>query len=259
MRRDELTAWAGRWLEDHDALRPWGTSAPPEGMTVEQAYGLQGEVARLREGRGERVIGYKVGCTSRAIRDQLGIREPIFARVFDTACFPSASRIAHACFAHLAIEGELAIRLSRDVTRAPLSDDEAIEAIASVFPVIELHDHVLPAGGNALAALIASGGMNAGLVLPARETMCRGQIPLVTGLDVAIDDGHAGRTREPWTMGGPAATLRWLAARLSKWGVSLREGQVILTGSPLPLFSVGPGRRVVAEARPIGMSTVAID
>ncbi len=110
-----------------------------------------------------------------------------------------------------------------------------------------------------VAALIASGGMHAGLVLPARETMCSGRIPLVTGLDVAIDDRLAGRTREPWTMGGPAATFRWLAARLAERDLPLREGQVILTGSPLPLFPVGPGRRVVAEAGPLGMSSVAID
>ena len=60
-------------------------------------------------------------------------------------------------------------------------------------------------------------------------------------------------------MGGPAAALRWLSARLAGWGLPLRRGQVILTGSALPLFPVKPGGRVVAEARPIGMSRVGID
>ena len=60
-------------------------------------------------------------------------------------------------------------------------------------------------------------------------------------------------------MAGPAATLRWLSARLAGWGLPLRRGQVVLTGSPLPLFPVTSGRRVVAEARPIGTSRVAID
>jgi 2-keto-4-pentenoate hydratase len=256
---DSLAVWARRLLDDYDSLRPWRTFVPPVGMTAEQAYVLQGEVARLREARGERMIGYKVGCTSRAVQDQLGIREPIFARVFDSGRFPSASRIDHARFVALAIEGELAIRLSRDLPRDPLSDEEYDEAVGSVFPVIELHHYVLPADGQSVAALITSGGMHAGLVVPAREMTCSGRVPLVMGLDVAIDDRLAGRTGEPWTMGGPAATLRWLAARLAGWGLPLRRGQVILTGSPLPLFPVGPGSRVVAEAGPLGMSRVEVD
>ena len=258
MSGDELAAWAGHLLADLDARRPWRSFAPPVGMSQEEAYALQEEVARLREGRGERVIGYKVGCTSRAIRDQLGISEPIFGRVFDTGCVPSGSGLAHARFAGLAIEGELAIRLSRDLPRGSLSDEEYIEAIGSVFPVIELHHYVLPAHGHPVAALIASGGMHAGLVLAEQEMTCSGRVPVVNELEVAVDDRLVGTTREPWTMGGPAATLRWLADRLAGWGLPLRRGQVILTGSALPLFTAGPGRRVVTEARPLGTSSVII-
>ena len=52
-------------------------------------------------------------------------------------------------------------------------------------------------------------------------------------------------------MGSAAATLRWLAARLGDWGLPLVRGQVILTGSALPLFPVQPGDRVITEAHPI--------
>ena len=94
---------------------------------------------------------------------------------------------------------------------------------------------------------------------PCGETTCSGQVPTVTELDVTINDRLVGMTREPWTMGGPAKTLRWLTARLAEWGLQLREGQVILTGSALPLFPVTPGSRVIAEARPLGISSVEID
>ena len=128
-----------------------------------------------------------------------------------------------------------------------------------MFPVIELHHYVLPAHGRPIVALIASGGMHAGLVLAEQETGCSGRVPAVRQLDVAVDDGLAGMTREPWTMGGPATTLRWLTAHLAEWDVSLRRGQVILTGSALPLFPVGPGSRVTAEASPLGRSSVTIE
>lgn len=257
MSRDELAAWADRLLADYDSLRPWRSFVPHDDLTTAQAYAIQNEVARLREERGERVIGYKVGCTSRSIQEQLGIREPIFGRVFDSGCFLAGGRLAHARFASLAVEGELAIRLAHDLPYGPLSDDESLDAVASVFPVIELHHYVLPA--RALAGLIASGGMHAGFVLPEQETESTGALPVVEELEVAVDDLRAGLTGAPWTMGGPAATLRWLSARLAEWGLSLRRGQIVLTGSALPLYTVGPGSRVVASAPPLGPSTVMID
>ena len=74
-------------LDDLDDRQPGRSFAPPEGLTTTQAYALQREVGRLREERGENVIGYKIGCTSRAIQAQLGINEPIFGRLFDTGGF----------------------------------------------------------------------------------------------------------------------------------------------------------------------------
>jgi 2-keto-4-pentenoate hydratase len=253
---DEL---ARRMLADYDARTPGERSGGPIDLTTVQAYALQAEVARLRERRGERVIGYKVGCTSHTIREQLGATEPIFGRLFDTGCHPSGVRLPAARYANPAIEGELAIRLSRDLPRDPLSDEEYAGAIASVFPVIEWHHFVLPQAGPPLAALIASGGMHAGLVLAVQETTCSGRVPAVEELDVTINDRLVGSTREPWTMGGPAATLRWLTARLAECGLQLRRRQVVLTGSALPLFPVKPGDRVIAGARPLGTSSVEID
>ena len=259
MSRNELRDWARCLLADFDARRPWASFVPPDGLTPERAYAIQGEVARLREDRGERIIGYKIGCTSRAIQDQLGIREPIFGRIFDTGCFPAGSRLGHASYANLAIEGELALRLVRELPRGLLSDEEVTEAIGSVFSVIELHHYVLPVNGHPVAALIASGGLHAGLVLAGHETTCAGGVPLIRTLEVAIDDRSAGMTSAPWTMGGPVESVRWLMTRLAAWGLPLQHGQVILTGSALPLFTVAPGSRVVAKARPLGMSWAEID
>jgi 2-keto-4-pentenoate hydratase len=255
---EELTAWARCVLNDFDARTPWRSFTPPREMTSEQAYALQGEVARLRENRGEGVLGYKIGCTSPAIQEQFGIREPIFGRIFDTGCFLAGATLDHAGYANLGVEGELAIRLARDLPGRALSDDEYVGAIESIFPVIELHQYALPASCHPLAALIVSGGMHAGLILPVQEAMCSGGIPVVQEVEVTINGRLVGATSEPWTMGGPAASLRWLTSRLAQMDLQVRRGQVILTGSPLPLYPVDPGSRVTSLARPIGQTTVAI-
>jgi 2-keto-4-pentenoate hydratase len=256
---DELHDWSRRLLADLDAGQPGRSFICPAGLPARDAYDLQQEVARLRERRGERVIGYKVGCTSPSIQEQLGVREPIFGRVFDTGWFPAASRLSHARFPHLAVEGELAVRLSRDLPGSSLPDCAYVEAVGSVFPVIELHHYDRRGAGPSLPGLIATGGMHGGLVPAGRETPCSGSLPAVRGLEVRIGGDPSGATAEPWAMGDPAATLRWLSARLAEFGLALALGQVILTGSMLPLFPVGPGARVVVEARPLGESVAEVD
>jgi len=259
MTLDELCELARLILEDFDARRPGRCAELRTGLTIEQAYSLQQAVVTIREQRGEKVIGYKIGCTSRPIQVQLGVKEPIFGRLFDTECFPSGARLLSAHYANLAIEGELAIRLSHDLPCRSLSDEEYIRAIGSVMPVIELHHYVVPQNAEPLCALIASSGMHAGLVLPLQETTCSGRVPTVKDLDVTINDRVVGTASEPWTMGGPALALRWLTSRLAESGLQVLRRQVILTGSALPLFPVKPGSRVVAKARPLGMSFVKID
>ena len=90
----DLQELAQRMLADYDARTPGQVFAEPLDLTTVQAYALQAEIAWLREERGEKVIGYKVGCTSPAVQQQLGIGEPIFARIFDTGCFPCGATLS---------------------------------------------------------------------------------------------------------------------------------------------------------------------
>ena len=253
MSTDELHRLAIQQLADYDAGTPNQIFARPMDLTMAEAYELQHEVVRLREQRGERVIGYKIGCTSKAIQEQLRIAEPIFGRIFDTGSFVSGARIAHVNYANLAIEGELALCLGRDLPDSPGRPTEYLEAIDSIFPIIELHDHVLRSSSPCPQELIASNGMHAGFVRA--EQPCS---PSVDHLSICINDEEVAATQNPWTMHGPIDSLRWLAQRLRQCGLRLVRGQVILTGSPMRLFPVPPGSRIVVQARPTGKSCAEI-
>jgi 2-keto-4-pentenoate hydratase len=251
MAYDQLRQLALCLLADYDARAPGRLFARPLELTAPQAYELQGEVARLREQRGEKIIGYKVGCTSRPIQEQLGVNEPIFGRLFETGCFRSGVRLSYARYANLAVEGELAVRLSQDLPSAPLADEEYLEAIETVFPVIELHDYVVPRAPSAGAQLIAQNGMHAGFVL-AEETTCPGLPNSWQGLSVRIGDAVVGTDPESGTLSAPIRSLCWLATHLAEFGLRLSRGQLILTGSTLNLYPVGPGSRITVEAPPLG-------
>jgi 2-keto-4-pentenoate hydratase len=87
-------------LADYDARTPGQRTGEPLNLGIWEAYAVQSEIARLREQRGETIIGYKVGCTSRLIQAQLGVSEPIFGRLFAEECHPSGKRHSAACFAN---------------------------------------------------------------------------------------------------------------------------------------------------------------
>jgi len=245
-------------LRDLDALTPGRTFVDPVDLTIEEAYELQSKVSRLREERGEHLIGYKVGCKSRTIQEQLGVDGPICGRVFDTGCFPARARLSQARFANLAVEGELALRLGKDLSGAAISEQACREAIEVIFPVIELHHYVVPKTWAPGQWLIASSGLHAGLVLAETESAFCGSASLAHSLRICINEVIVGAVRDSASLICPIDSLRWLAGRLARFGIPLLKGQVILTGSPLKLYLVAPASRIVVEAPPFGASCVAI-
>jgi 2-keto-4-pentenoate hydratase len=255
---DEQERMAACLLADFDAKTPGQRSCPPSGLTFAQAYAVQAEVGRLRERRGERIIGYKVGCTSKPIQEQLKMREPIFGRIFDTGCFRSGATLSHSGFANLAVEGELAVRLGNDLSGAAVSEQACRQAIEAVFPVIELHHYVIPPPWSQGLWLIASGGMHAGVVFEEWGAGGSGVADFANSLSIRINEFVVEAVEVPETVIRAIGSLRWLAGQLAQLGLQLEKGQMILTGSPMKLYPVAPGSRIVVEAPPLGASVVEI-
>ncbi len=234
---------AARQLADYRARTP-GTFFAEEDrprLTLDDAYAVQAEVARLRVAEGESVAGYKVGATGEGTRRQFGMDGPVRGFLYDTELHPSGATLSHASYANLAIEGELAVRLGDDAE------------IARVFPVIELHNYVFRSETPTLQELVANGGLHAGVVLPATDgTGWGGEEPLDGVLRVEIN----GRTEEEGSMsgvpGGPAGSVQWLRGHLEAYGLTLRPRQLVLTGTPLGLYPVRPDDIVRVTAGRLG-------
>ncbi len=233
---------AARQLADYRARTPgtfFGEDHPP--LSLDEAYAVQGEVATLRAAEGEPVGGYKVGCTGPNVREQFGMDGPVRGFLYGTELYPSGVELSHASYANLAVEGELAVRLGDDAQ------------IVSVFPIIELHNYVFRSESPTLQELVANNGLHAGVVLPATEgARWRGEGPLAGTLRVEIN----GRTVEEGSMsgvpGGPAGSVEWLRRNLAAYGLALRPRQLVLTGTPLGLYPVGPGDSVRVTAERLG-------
>ena len=234
---------AARQLADYRAGTPgsfFGGEDKPR-LTLNDAYAVQAEVARLRVAEEEAVAGYKVGATGPGTRKQFGMDGPVRGSLYDTELHSSGATLSHASYANLAVEGELAVRLGDDAE------------IARVFPVIELHNYVFRSETPNLQKLVANSGLHAGVVLPDAEgAEWSGEEPLDGVLRVEINDKTVEEGSMSGVPGGPAGSVGWLRRDLGAHGLALRPRQLILTGTPLGLYPVRPDDTVRVTAGRLG-------
>lgn len=197
-----------------------------------QGYAIQAEVARLRQQRGETVIGYKVGCTSPATQRQMGIDSPIFGRLYEGERWSCGVALPRERFLPLAFEGELAVRLGADLP-GEADADTVLASVESVFAVIELHHFPYRERGPTAAELIASNGVHAGFVVAdGAGTLDEGPASLA----IEIDGQEAAAVSGPELTHTVAASLTWLAGELPSRGERLRGGDTVLCGTVAPLL-----------------------
>jgi 2-keto-4-pentenoate hydratase len=229
--RSVLKTLAARQWHDYQRRTP-GTyfAETRDSLTLDEAYAVQMEVARLRCEAGDAVAGYKVGCIGSGVVEQFGMSGPIHARLFRSEIKNSGETLQYNAFSNLAIEGEMAIRIG------------ANGGIEAAFPVIELHHFVFRGPRKTLAELIANNGINAGVVISNHHTTmmledwtaARALSVVVNG--VTIDAGAL------WAMrGGAAEAVEWLRDDLGRFGATLKHGDLVLAGTPLGLNPVKPG------------------
>lgn len=241
--RRSVRGLAVRQLVDYRACKPGTFFAEVDrpDLSLEDAYSVQAEVAKLRGVSGEAVAGYKVGATGPGTRGQFGVDGPIRGFLYETELYPSGAELSHTSYANLAIEGELAVRLGEKAE------------IARVFPVIELHNYVFRSEPPTLQELIANNGLHAGAVLPATDGIeWRGEKPLDGALRVWINGSLVEEGPMSGVPGGPAGSVEWLRRHLPAYDLALRPRQLVLTGTPLGLIPVRPGDSICVSAERLG-------
>jgi 2-keto-4-pentenoate hydratase len=232
---ETLRALALRQWRDYQQRTPGSAFINPELLlTLDQAYHVQMEVARLRCMGGDSIAGYKVGCIGPGVVEQFGMSGPIHARIFHSEIRSSGATLQFNAYANLAIEGEMALRIGDN------------NDIVAAFPVIELHHFVFRAARKTLAELVANNGINAGAVVPQQlETTYLDHWKSAKTLSVSIN-GKIIDAGAPWAMpGGPTESLDWLRSDLDRFGNAPRPGDLVLAGTPLGLHPVEPGDHVV--------------
>jgi 2-keto-4-pentenoate hydratase len=227
-------------------------------LSLDEAYRVQDLVIEARVANGETVAGYKVGCTSAAIRRQFALSDPICGRLMHPYVFHGDTTLRWSDYHQPAVEPEFVLRIGRDVADE-IGPSEPLERFVDcVSPGIEVHNYRFWFGEPTIQALVASNGIHACLVVGEEKLKPADLDWTMEGVGL-FKNGHlAGSGIGAEIMGSPMASLRWLVNHLVRRGHALRAGQWVIPGSPVELVSVEQGDRVTARFTHLGGVEVTV-
>jgi 2-oxopent-4-enoate/cis-2-oxohex-4-enoate hydratase len=249
--------------ELYDALRG-GTVLPPltsrqPDLTIEDAYRISRHMLERRVAGGERVIGKKIGVTSRPVQQMLNVHQPDFGFLTDAMHVANGATVSlrGAGLIQPRAEGEIAFLLAHDLAGGNVTAEDVLDATEAVMPCFEIVDSRIrdwqikiqdTVADNASCGVFVLGDARVGprdIDLAAAElTMSHNGKTVATGLGSAVQ-GH------------PAAAVAWLANTLGRFGIPFRKGEIILSGSLVPLVPAAAGDRFDLSIAGIGTASIA--
>lgn len=231
------------------------TDRHPE-LTVREAYEIQLLVLERKLREGGRVVGKKIGLTSPAMQRMLGVDQPDYGHLLDRMQVADGGTIERWRLIQPRIEGEIAFLLKKDLTGPGVGIEDVLVATERVVPALEVIDSRIRDWRIRLADTIADNASSGAFVLG--ETWHRAEdfdlaeVEMVLrrrGEEVLQGKGEA-------VLGHPARAVAWLANALAEFGIGLKAGEIVLSGSLGAAQAVESGDEVEADFGAFGRVSV---
>ena len=220
--------------------------------SLDAAYLVAEINTRIRLESGRRIVGLKVGLTSKAVQQQLGVNQPDFGVLFDDMEFLSGQDVPTARLLQPKVEAEIAFVLGRDVTGSAPSYSEFLSCLSYALPAIEIVDSAIADWKISLVDTVADNA-SSGLYVLGDQPMAIGELSLgALGMHMEKNGQPVSTGSGAACLGHPLRAAFWLARTMAERGQGLRQGQVILSGALGPMVPVAAGDLVQASVGKFG-------
>lgn len=222
-------------------------------MTMDDAYAVQAALVRRKLDAGRKVIGWKIGLTSKAMQYALNIDIPDSGVLLDDMRFENGATVPGARFIQPRIEAEIAFVMKAPLAGADVTRDDVIAATDHVAPSLEILDtRILRADPETGAVrkicdTISDNAANAGIVLGSEKHSVDALDLRWVGAIVTRNDEVEETGLGAGVLNDPVTGIVWLARRMSDYGLRIEPGQVILSGSFIRPVECPPGSRIHAD------------
>lgn len=219
---------------------------------IDSAYATQVHNISRAVAQGDQVVGHKVGLSSRAMQQRVGVDEPDFGTLLTSMVFDDHSRLPIAQFIQPRVEIETAFVLSRPLSGEYITLAEVASAIECVLPCIEIVDSRIEGWDIGITDTVADNASCGAVVVGGRPSKLADLDLRLQGAVLSVNGEIAETGAGGAVLGNPLNAVAWLARTLSKQGSRLEAGELILPGSCTAMVPVAAGDHVAAEFSQLG-------
>ncbi|WP_176595029.1 MULTISPECIES: fumarylacetoacetate hydrolase family protein [Sphingobium] len=223
-----------------------------EGLTIEDAYHIAARMVQRRVDAGERIIGKKIGVTSKAVQDAIGVFEPDFGQLTSGMAFDDGAVIELDSLIQPQAEAEIAFILKSDLSGPGITPDDVLRATDHVRCCFEIVDSRIQRWDIKILDTVADNA-SCGVFVLGHDKVDPREVDLALAGMVVLKNGELASTGVGAAVqGSPLNSVAWLADTLGRLGVPLLAGEVVLSGSLGPLVSVDRGDSLEMKVLGIG-------
>jgi 2-keto-4-pentenoate hydratase len=221
-------------------------------LDVTDAYEIALLGIRRRVADGARVVGHKVGLSSPAMQQMMGVNEPDYGHLLDDMELREDRPVDIGRFCRPRIEVEIAFVLGADLPGEDCTDDDVRASTAAVSASLELIDSRIADWRIGICDTIADNASSAGFVLGRDRATLSEVEPKDVEAVLSIDGTVMAQGRGDAVLGDPIHAVSWLARTVARHGVRLRAGDIVLPGSCTRALDIAAGQHVRADFGPLG-------
>lgn len=238
-----------RAARDATEVDPWSDVDP--NFDLQQAYRIQDEVVARRLAEGERIVGAKLGLTSRAKQQAMGVDQPLYAWLTDAMRHPVEVPLSLDRFVHPRVEPEIAFVMERSLAGPGVGVADVLDATRTVAGALEIIDSRYRDFRFTLPDAVADNASSAAFVLGPLQRPADFDLSLVgcvLEVNGQVVDSAAGAA----LLGHPAEAVAALANDLGRRGRAIEPGWVVLAGGLTAPVALSPGMSVAARFSRLG-------
>ncbi len=231
------------------------TVVDPE-ITVDEAYYIQLENIKKKLSEGQKIVGKKIGLTSVAVQKMLGVDEPDYGHLLDSMVVENGGTIDTKTMLLPKIEGEIAFVLKKDLKGPNVTAVDVIQATDYVLPALEIVDSRVQDWKIKLQDTVADNASSGLYVLGGKPTKLEDIDLELLGMVLSQNGEMVNTGVGAAALGNPATCVAWLANRLADYDISLKAGEVILSGALSGMVVAKSGDSFTARFAHLGQVSV---
>lgn len=226
-------------------------------LTLEQGYEIQLKLRALHVGEGARLVGAKLGLTSRAKQAQMGQSAPVHGFLTDAMRLDMGEPLALSSLGQARVEPEIAFIMRRELFGPQVTGSDVLQATEAVCPALEILDSRYPDYKFTLPDVVADNTSAGRFILGATLTTPAGIDLRLVGCVFERNGGLAGTAAGAASLGHPAAAVAALVRELAARGEGLTAGHVVMSGGLTEAIPLAAGDVVTARFDRLGTVELA--